>query len=326
MFSNDIRKSDCPRRRSTCICIWLYCPACVLFCLNEIGRQVLWGEVALHGTAVELFPAQASTSSDEQRCCLTPVGALGTKPIILIYLHLRIHLDFKAGEMLFGQEFCHFDPKWSRQKTEHSSIFWVMKMIIEWWETDVYCLQLLVKFRQIISLDSLGSEFISKHLLLLLFHVLHAQVRMQIMQIMQIMQGFSWFLVVSPGFPSLNGISTVFPLSVTDVSTRFRSGPPMQPPKLTEGCDSPGSRRWLKNPGDRCDVQFGGTLCMRCVPCWFGRKQITCSVYVHVENTKLFNCNIPRFIHYLKSVPPSMFFLSDLCVRLEPKDFRTCNV
>ena len=45
------------------------------------------------------------------------------------------------------------------EKTEHSSIFWVMKMIIEWWETDVYCLQLLVKFRQIISLDSLGSEF-----------------------------------------------------------------------------------------------------------------------------------------------------------------------
>ena len=128
---------------------------------------------------------------------------------------------------------------------------------------------------------------------------------------------FSRFLMISLGFPSLHGISTVFPLSVRDLSTCFRSGPPMQPPKLTEGRGSPGSCTCNEssptNPkADRCDVQFGGISCMCYVLCWLGRKQIPCSIHVHVKNTRLFKANIPRFIHYLKPAPPShvcSFFL-----------------
>lgn len=181
-------------------------------------------------------------------------------------------------------------------------------MIIEWWETDVYLLPSTPSDVQADYLSWLSWFWVSSQSTSCSYSSMCCMRKCvcklcRLCKLCKVSPGFSWFLLVSPVLMVfLPG--TVFPLSVTDVSTRFRSGPPMQPPKLTEGCDSPGSRRWLKNPkGDRCDVQFGGTSCMRCVPCWFGRKQITCSVYVHVENTA-FQGQHPQ-IHSLSEVSPT---------------------
>ena len=67
----------------------------------------------------------------------------------------------------------------------------------------IYCLQLLVKFRQIISLDSLGSEFHLKAppaptLPCVACASAYANYADYANYICKVSPGFSWFLLVSP--------------------------------------------------------------------------------------------------------------------------------